>query len=119
MKRLETLSNVILRLHLMMRKETSYGLKFKVVDKLKEDQGINAMVIFSFASFGIIKRMYENLTDKNIIIDCGKELNEFNAMCIIKTILAFAMDELNANRSITNQVRIIEHWLDGIGKWKA
>ena len=31
--------------------------------------------------------MYENLTDKKVIIDCGKELNrdgEFNAMIINK-----------------------------------
>ena len=42
--------------------------------------------------------MYENLTDKNIIIDCGKELNrdgEFNAMIINITLLSITMDELN------------------------
>ena len=36
---------------------------FKVIDRLKNDQGRNAMVIFSFVRFDIIKRMYENLTD--------------------------------------------------------
>ena len=25
-------------------------------------------------NFAIIKKMYENLTDKQVIIDCGKEL---------------------------------------------
>ena len=42
--------------------------------------------------------MYEHLTDKEVIIDCGKELNRngyFNAMAINQTLLALAMDELN------------------------
>ena len=42
--------------------------------------------------------MYENLTDKQIIIDGGKELNrdgKFNAMIINITLLSIAMDELN------------------------
>jgi len=42
--------------------------------------------------------MYENLTDKQIIIDGGKELNrdgKFNAMIINITLLPIAMDELN------------------------
>ena len=31
-----------------------------------------------------------------------------------------AMDELNdTNKPITNQIRMIEHWWDGIGNWKA
>ena len=41
-------------------------------------------------------------------------------MAINQTLLALAIDELNdTNKPITNQVRIIEHWCDGIGKWKA
>ena len=41
-------------------------------------------------------------------------------MAINQTLLALAMDELNdTNKPITNQVRIIEHWWDGIGNWKA
>ena len=67
--------------------------------------------------------MYENLTDKKIIIDCGKELNrdgEFNAMIINLTLLSIAMDELNdTNKPCLTQMRVIEHWWDGIGKWKA
>ena len=41
-------------------------------------------------------------------------------MAINQTLLALAMDELtDTNKSITSQVRRIEHWWDGIGKWKA
>ena len=41
-------------------------------------------------------------------------------MAINQTPLALAMDELHeANRPITNQVRIIEHSWDGMGEWKA
>ena len=63
------------------------------------------------------------LTLKKIIIDCGKELNrdgEFNAMIINPTLLSIAMDELNdTNKPCLTQMRVIEHWWDGIGKWKA
>ena len=94
-----------------------------VINRLKEDQGINAMIIFSFVNFELIKRMYENLTNKKVIVDCGKELNrdgKWDAMAINQTLLALAMDELNdTNKPITNQVRVIEFWWDGIGNWKA
>ena len=99
---------------------------FKVIDRLKNDQGINGMIFFSFMRFDIIKRMYENLTNKTIIVECGKELNrdgKWDAMAINQTLLALAIDELilddTDEPTITSQVRIIEHWWDGIGKWKA
>ena len=78
---------------------------FKLIDRLKNDPGINGMIVFSF------------------IVECGKELHrdgKWDAMAINQTLLALAMDELNdTNAPITNQVRIIEHWWDGIGSWKA
>ena len=98
---------------------------FKVIDRLKNDQGINGMIFFSFMRFDIIKRMYENLTNKTIIVECGKELHrdgKWDAMAINQTLLALAIDELildDTDKPITSQVRIIEHWWDGIGKWKA
>ena len=70
--------------------------------------------------------MYENLTNKTIIVEYGKELNrdgKWDAMAINQTLLALAIDELilddTDEPTITSQVRIIEHWWDGIGKWKA
>ena len=96
---------------------------FKVIDRLKNDQGINGMLFCSLMRFDIIKKMYENLTNKTIIVECGKELNrdgKWDAMAINQTLLALAIDELNdTDKPITSQVRIIEHWWDGIGKWKA
>ena len=95
----------------------------KVIDRLKNDQGINTMIIYSFVNFDIIKRMYENLTDKKVIVECGKELNrdgKWDAMAINQTLLALALDKLNdTNKNISTQIRVIEHWWDGIGKWKA
>ena len=95
----------------------------KVINRLKHDQGLNAMIIYSFVNFDIMKKMYENLTDKKVIVDCGKDLNRdgnWDAMAINQTLLALAIDELNdTDKPITSQVRIIEHWWDGIGKWKA
>ena len=65
---------------------------------MKDNEGDNAMIIYSFVRFDIMKKMYENLVYKKVIIDCGKELNrggEFNAMNINITLLSIAMDELN------------------------
>ena len=113
------------RCHPMPSPDDEEGGKwcFQVIDRLKNDQGINAMVIFSLVRFDIIKRMYENLMDKTNIVECGKKLNcdgKWDAMAINQTLLALAMDELNGtNKPITSQVRIIEHWWDGIGQWKA
>jgi len=95
----------------------------KVVDRMKDNEGANGMIIYSFVRFDIIKKMYENLTDKKVIIDCGKELNrdgKFNAMIINITLLSIAMDELtDTNKPRLTQMRVIENWWDGIGKWKA
>ena len=92
----------------------------KVIDRMKEAEGVNAMMIYSFVNFGVIKKMYENLTNRKVIVDCGKELNrdgKFNAMIINITLLSIAMDELNdTNKPCLTQMRVIEHWWDGIGK---
>ena len=44
----------------------------KVIDRMKEAEGVNGMIIYSFVRFDIMKKMYEHLTDKKVIIDCGK-----------------------------------------------
>ena len=103
--------------------EDGDAFRHKVIDRIKEKEGVNGMLIFSFVRFDIRNNMYANLTDKKVIIDCGKELNrdgEFNAMVINLTLLSIAMDELNdTNKPCLTQMRVIEHWWDGIGKWTA
>ena len=46
--------------HPMPSPDDEEGEQFwkKVIDRLKNDQGINAMIIYSFVNFDIIKRMY-------------------------------------------------------------
>ena len=113
------------RCHPLPSPDDEEGDKFwtKVIDRMKEAEGVNGMTIYMFVNFAVMKRMYENLTDKKVIINCGKELNrdgEFNAMIINLTLLSIAMDELNdTNKPCLSQMRVIEHWWDGIGKWKA
>ena len=113
------------RCHPMPSPDDEEGDKFwkKVIDRMKSGEGVKDMTIYMFVNFAIMKKMYENLTDKKVIIDCGKELNrdgEFNAMIINLTLLSIAMDELNdTNKPCLTQMRVIEHWWDGIGKWKA
>ena len=75
------------RCHPMPSPDDKEGEQFwkKVIDTMKEAEGVNAMIIYSFVRFDIMKKMYENLTDKKVIIDCGKELNrdgKFNAVII-------------------------------------
>ena len=81
------------------------------------------MIVYSFVRFDIMKNMYENLTDKKVIVDCGKELHrdgEFNAMIINLTLLSIAMDEINdTNKPCLTQIRVVEHWWYGIGNWAA
>ena len=111
--------------HPMPSPDDAEGDKFwnKVIDGVKEAEGVNGMIICSFVRFDIMKKMYEILTDKKAIIDCGKELNrdgEFNAMIINLILLSIAMDEMNdTNKPCLTQMRVIEHWWDGIGNWKA
>ena len=64
-----------------------------------------------------MKNMHENLTDKNVIVDCqigGKELicdGKFNALIINLTLLSIAMDELHdIKKPCLTQIRMIEHW---------
>ena len=103
---------------------------FKAIHRMKDVGKVDAIAIFALADFETIKRMYENITDKKVIIECGKKLNskgERDAMIINLTLLSFAMVELdsvdverdNADKLITTQMRVIEHWWDGIGTWKA
>ena len=104
------------RCHPMPSPDDEEGDKLwkKVIDRMKDNEGVNGMIIYSFVRFDIMKKMYENLTDKKVIIDCGKELNrdgEFNAMIINLTLLSIAMDELNdTNKPCLSQMRVIEHW---------
>ena len=40
----------------------------KVIDRMKSGEGVKDMTICMFVNFDIMKKMYENLTDKKIII---------------------------------------------------
>ena len=42
------------------------GHKFwkKVIDRMKEAEGVKDMMIYMFVNFTIMKKMYENLTDR-------------------------------------------------------
>ena len=37
----------------------------KVIDRMKEAEGLNGMITYSFVRFASMKKMYENLADKN------------------------------------------------------
>ena len=58
----------------------------KVIESMKEAEEVNGMMMYSFVRIEIMKKVYENVTDKKKnIMDCGKKLNgdgESNAMII-------------------------------------
>ena len=94
-----------------------------VINRFRGKSGLNLMTIYSFVRFDIMKEMYENLTDEDVIKDCGKKLNrdgKFKAMIINHYILSGAIRKLNKEDNLVDeQMRIIEFWWDGIGGWKA
>ena len=54
--------------HPMPSPDDEEGKQFwkKVMDRMKEAEGANGMIIYSFVRFDIMKNMYENLTDKKV-----------------------------------------------------
>lgn len=58
-----------------------------------------------------------------MIVKCGKDLTRHGkclAMAINHTLPSIAMDELNdTNMPCLTPMQVIEHWWDGIGKWRA
>ena len=93
-----------------------------VLDRFISESGLPRINAWTDKNPDIIKIMYENLVDENTIIQCGKELNaisRMDAMIINRTLLSIAMDEMNdTNKSCLTQIRVIEHWWDGIN-WKT
>ena len=94
-----------------------------VINRFRDNSGLNLMAIYSFVRFDIRKEMNENLTDEDIIKDCGKKLNrdgKFKAMIINRYILSGAIRKQNKEDSLVDgQMRIIEFWWDGKGGWTA
>lgn len=93
------------------------------LDRVVRESNVERFKIWKHKNPDIIKRMYENLTNKEIIVKCGKELNKKGGcfcMSINLTLLSTAMDELNdTNEPCLTQMRVIEHRWDGIGNWQA
>ena len=54
------------RCHPMPSPDDEEGDKLwkKVIDRMKDNEGVNGMIIYSFVRFDIMKKMYENLTEK-------------------------------------------------------
>ena len=52
--------------HPMPSPDDEEGEKFwkKVIDRMKSGEGVKDMTIYMFVNFDIMKKMYENLTDK-------------------------------------------------------
>ena len=94
-----------------------------VIDRFKKESELDTMLIFAYVRFDIIEKMYNNLIDKDIIIQCGKDLNKdgkMNAMLINHYLLAGAIRRLNNGKDLPySPTRVIELWWDGIGEWRG
>ena len=94
-----------------------------VLERLRAQSGLNIDKIRENMKLDIVQGMYKNLLDKAYIIKKGKELNKYRkhfCMATNLTILSIAMDEMNdTGEDCLNQLKVIEQWWDGIGKWRA
>ena len=117
MKRLETV-----KCHPMPSPDDEEGNKFgkKVIDRMKEAEGVNGMIIYSFVRFDIMQKTCMNtslIKRSSLIVERNFNRDEeFNAMIINLILSSIAMDALNdTNKSCLIQMRVIEYWWDGIG----
>ena len=111
--------------HPMPSSDNEEGKRFwkKISDRLNDDERVNGKAKADFIRLDIIKRMYENITDKIMIIKWGKDLHrhgKYLAMAINPSLLSITMDELNnTKKHCLTPVQMIEDLWDGIGRWRA
>ena len=78
----------------------------------------------------IVKKIYENVLDEDVVKECGRELYRFGMMDMLRChSLLEAIIHLNYNKgnnkenynrmTILPLARLVEHYWDGIGQWRT
>ena len=103
------------------------GIKFNffldlVVDNYMEDDDVDEITIKFLMEFDVIRRIYENILDKEIVKEYGRTLNQrggFQSMMLSHYLLAGYIRLNNPNGELEHSpLRLHEQWWDGIGEWK-
>ena len=81
--------------------------------------------------YRIVKKIYEHVLDEDIVKECGRELYSKNGMrdmvrchSLLDYIIHYNYNEGNNNDKYNRMVilplaRLVEHYWDEIGDWKA
>ena len=89
-----------------------------------------SFVIISSYDYRTLKKLYENIMDEDIVKECGRFLYSKDGMkdmlrChnSFDEIICYNFNKGNNDKydriKILSLSRLIEHWWDGIGNWKA
>ena len=90
----------------------------------------NSFVVFSSYDYRTLKKLYENILEERITRECGRFLYSKDGMKDMIRFHNFLGEIINYNDDkgnndkygrmiILSLPRLIEHWWDGIGQWKA
>jgi hypothetical protein len=90
----------------------------------------SSFVVISSYDYRTLKKMYENILEEHIIRECGRFLYSKDGMkdmirChnLLDEIINYNYNKGNNDKYdsmiILSLTRLIEHWWDGIGNWKA
>ena len=94
-----------------------------VVDDYVEGNEIDETSVRFLMEIDIIRRMYENILEEDIIKECGRALNQRGGqvMMMINHYLLAGCIRLNNTREELEHspLKLHELWWDGIGEWKA
>ena len=88
----------------------------------------SSFVVISSYDFRTLNKMYDNILEEHIIRECGRFLYSKDGMkdmirChnLLGEIISYNYNKGNNDKydRMLSLTRLIEHWWDGIGNWKA
>ena len=88
----------------------------------------SSFVVISSYDYRTLKKMYDNIFEEHIIRECGRFLYSKDGMKDMIRCHNLLVEIINYNYNKGNNdkydrmlslTRLIEHWWDGIGNWKA
>ena len=88
----------------------------------------SSFVVISSYDYRTLNKMYDNILEEHIIRECGRFLYSKDGMkdmirChnLLGEIISYNYNKGNNDKydRMLSLTRLIEHWWDGIGNWKA
>lgn len=106
-----------------------FGEFTKIMFNISKNSNSSFVVISSY-DYRTLKKMYENILEENIVRECGEFLYSKDGMkdllrChnLLDEIINYNYMKGNNDKynrmNILSLPRLIEHWWNGIGEWRA